>query len=99
VPNEIIAWKSEPGAALRNAGCVRFDPAPDGGTRVDIHFTYNPPAGAMGHAAAGFLGADPKRMMDDDLARIKTMIETGTPPHDAAARTAAPPGAWLQAEV
>jgi uncharacterized membrane protein len=103
VPNEVIAWKSEPEAAIRNAGRVRFQPTPNGGTRVEIRFTYNPPAGALGHTAAEFLGADPKRMMDDDLARMKTMIETGVLPHDAAAhaegRADAPSSGPLQAEV
>jgi len=31
------------------------------------------------------LGSDPKRQMDDDLARLKTTIESGVAPHDAAA--------------
>jgi hypothetical protein len=29
-------------------------------------------------------GADPKSEMDADLLRMKSMIETGHPPHDAA---------------
>jgi hypothetical protein len=31
-------------------------------------------------------GVDPKHGMDADLARMKTLIETGRAPHDAAQR-------------
>jgi hypothetical protein len=33
---------------------------------------------------AALFGADPKREMDEDLLRMKTLIEGGSPPHDAA---------------
>ncbi len=84
IPNKIIAWKSEPGSAIANAGIVRFDPNDGAGTRVTVRMSYNPPAGAIGHAFAKVFGANPKREMDQDLLRMKTMIETGHPPHDAA---------------
>jgi uncharacterized membrane protein len=48
--------------------------------------SYNPPAGAIGLSLAALFGSDPKALMDDDLVRMKTMIETGKAPHDAAAR-------------
>ena len=38
----------------------------------------------MGHALAALLGADPKRQMDGDLVRMKTLIEIGNRPHDVA---------------
>jgi uncharacterized membrane protein len=82
-PERIIAWKSVPGAAIANAGIVRFDPV-DGGTRVDIKLSYNPPAGAVGHVVAKLFGADPKRELDADMLRLKTVIETGNLPRDAA---------------
>jgi uncharacterized membrane protein len=84
IPNKIIAWKSEPGSAIANAGIVRFDRNDGAGTRVTVRMSYNPLAGAIGHAFAKVFGADPKREMDQDLLRMKTMIETGHPPHDAA---------------
>ncbi|MGH9755724.1 MAG: SRPBCC family protein [Blastocatellia bacterium] len=84
IPNKIIAWKSEPGSAIANAGIVRFDSNNGDSTRVTVRMSYNPPAGAIGHAFAKVFGADPKREMDQDLLRMKTMIETGHPPHDAA---------------
>jgi uncharacterized membrane protein len=84
VPNERIAWKSVEGAAIEHAGVIRFTPTADGATTIDIKMSYNPPAGAVGHAVATILGRDPKHQMDDDLARLKTTIETGIPPRDAA---------------
>jgi uncharacterized membrane protein len=45
--NEVIAWKSTGGAPVRNAGIACFQANPDGGTRIDIRFAYNPPAGAL----------------------------------------------------
>jgi uncharacterized membrane protein len=31
----------------------------------------------VGHAVARLLGADPKRELDDDLLRFKSLLETG----------------------
>lgn len=84
VPNKLIAWKSVEGASVASSGILRFDRNADGTTRLEVKLAYNPPAGAIGHAIAALLGVDPKRQMDDDLMRMKTLIETGKPPHDAA---------------
>jgi uncharacterized membrane protein len=86
VPNERIAWKTVEGEPVASAGVVTFEPTEGGGTRVDVRMTYNPPAGALGHVFATLLGADPSRQMDDDLMRMKSFLETGVRPHDAAAR-------------
>jgi uncharacterized membrane protein len=82
--NETIAWESEAGSAVRTRGRVRFAPEPDGTTRIDVTMIYAPPAGMLGHAVAGLLGFDPKSQMDDDLNRLKTALETGLLPRDAA---------------
>jgi uncharacterized membrane protein len=84
VPNEVIAWRTVESGAVAHAGIMRFEPF-ERGTRVHIRMSYNPPAGALGHVVAKFFGADPKTEMDEDLMRLKTALETGTPPHDAAA--------------
>lgn len=90
VPNELVAWKSVEGQAIRQAGRMRFAPNEDGMTRVHIELQYNPPLGVVGHAVASLFKRDPKHQMDDDLARLKTLIETGHPARDAAeAETAA----------
>ncbi|MBW3625285.1 MAG: SRPBCC family protein [Armatimonadetes bacterium] len=84
-PNRRLAWKSVEGSTVGHAGILHFEENGDGSTRVDIRMSYNPPAGAVGHAVASLLGADAKHMMDADLARVKTFMETGQPAHDAAA--------------
>ena len=76
VPNELIAWRTEPGSTIPNAGVVRFQPD-GGGTRVDIRLAYRPPAGPLGHLAARLFGADPKSALDDDLVRLKSLLEAG----------------------
>ena len=83
IPNEVIAWGSEPDAEVPNSGIIHFRPAPDGGTQVSVQLSYSPPAGALGHGLAWLFGADPKQQLDEDLARLKTFLETGRPPHDA----------------
>lgn len=77
VPNEVLAWKSVEGASVENSGVVRFTPEEDGTTRVQVRLSYNPPAGALGHAVAALFGDDPKRKLDEDLAKMKSLIETG----------------------
>jgi uncharacterized membrane protein len=86
VPNKLLQWRSTADSAVKHEGCVRFEPNGGGGTRITVRLCYVPPAGAFGHAVASIFGADPKSEMDADLLRMKTMIETGRPPHDAARR-------------
>lgn len=75
--NEVLAWKSIAGSPIANAGIIRFDPNHNGGTRVTIRLSYNPPAGAFGHLVATLFGADPKHEIDDDLVRLKSLIDVG----------------------
>jgi uncharacterized membrane protein len=77
VPNEVLAWRCEAGSTVDNEGIVRFRPNPDGTTQIDVRMSYNPPAGAMGHAVASLFGDDPKRAMDEDLLRLKSLLEDG----------------------
>lgn len=75
--NERLAWKSLPGSAVRTAGVVHFDRITDNRTRVQIRMSYCPPGGLLGHSVAWLFGADPKSEMDDDLVRLKSLLETG----------------------
>ena len=84
--NKRLAWKSLPGAVVSQSGVTQFSSNPDGSTRVDIKMSYNPPAGVLGHLIAELFGVDPKHEMDDDLMRMKSFIETGVHPHDAASQ-------------
>jgi uncharacterized membrane protein len=83
IPNEVLAWKTTPGSTVEHAGFIRFERV-NGGTRLDVKMSYNPPAGALGHTVAMLFGADPKTELDQDLLRMKTYLETGKTPHDAA---------------
>lgn len=76
-PNALLAWRSEPGAVLQNAGAIRF--APEGtGTRIDVRFCYSPPAGRAGRAVADFFAGDPRGRLNEGLARLKSLLETTT---------------------
>jgi uncharacterized membrane protein len=77
IDGEVIAWRSEPGSSIPNAGIVHFTANGDGGTQVDVRLSYSPPAGAIGHSVAAFFGSDPKSAMDADLLRLKTLLEQG----------------------
>lgn len=73
-PNAALAWRSEPGAMLEHAGIVRFR-AEDGGTRVDLRLCYRPPVGRIGRAATELFGADPRVKLNEDLGRLKALLE------------------------
>jgi uncharacterized membrane protein len=75
--NELLAWTSVPGSIVRTAGLARFDRESDGRTRVQLRMSYTPPAGIFGHAVAWLFGADPKSEIDDDLVRLKSLLEFG----------------------
>jgi hypothetical protein len=59
-----------------------------GVTGVEYRLEAHEPAGAVGHVIASLFGVDPKSEMDDDLMRMKSFIETGHQPRDAAERQA-----------
>ena len=76
-PNEVISWRSEPGSMLENAGIIRFSTG-ESGTRVDLRFCYHPPAGGAGQAVAELLGSDPRAKLNEDLGRMKALLEATT---------------------
>lgn len=77
-PNELITWRSLPGADVDNAGSVRFERAPGGrGTLVRVNLRYDPPAGALGKAVATLFGREPGQEVQEDLRRFKQVMETG----------------------
>lgn len=71
-----IAWRTLPDQPIEHTGVVRFDPV-TGGTRIQIRMTYRPPGGVFGHAIAHILGFDPKSRLDDDMIRVKALLEAG----------------------
>ena len=81
VPNEIIAWRSLPGADVDNAGAVTFKAAPTGhSTEVRVSLSYAPPAGKPGAVIAKLLGEEPTKQLDDDLRHFKQLMEAAERP-------------------
>jgi uncharacterized membrane protein len=75
---EKVAWRSTGNADVPNAGTVRFLPAPDGvSTEVHVVLAYDIPGGAVGRAVARYFGEEPHQQLDDDLRRLKQVLETG----------------------
>ncbi|HET7891516.1 MAG TPA: SRPBCC family protein [Candidatus Sulfotelmatobacter sp.] len=76
--NEFLSWRSLPGSELTAAGSVRFEKAPaDRGTIVTAITHFDHPAGNLGYAVAKLFGKDPSFLIQQDLRRFKSLIETG----------------------
>lgn len=72
--DEVIAWESTRG--FENSGEVRFEPAPEG-TKVTVHFEYEPPAGVLGDIAeVAYVGSEFDEDLDQDLERFKLEVES-----------------------
>jgi uncharacterized membrane protein len=87
IPNELIGWRSIDGSQVDNAGSVHFNAVPGGGTEVKVILRYDPPAGKLGATVSRLLGEDPAKNVEEDLNRLKTLLETGTPTANAGATT------------
>jgi uncharacterized membrane protein len=99
-PNKLLMWKTIPGSTIRTSGTLRLERLSASTTRVDLKLSYIPPAGALGHAVASLFGADPKNALDEDLNRLKVLLETGKTKRDGAAIPGFSEGnrqAWEQA--
>ncbi len=73
--DSLLAWQSLPGAEVQNAGTVRFEDLPGGGTRLSLQLEFHPPAGSAGAAIAKLLGESPEEQVDVDLGRFRHQIE------------------------
>ena len=73
-----LSWRSEAGSPVRHAGAVHFEPFADG-TRVTVKMSYDA-GGGVAHALTMLLGSDPRRQLDEDLARMKALVESGSRP-------------------
>lgn len=90
IENQLLEWRSLPGSAVPNHGTIQFERTPEGGTCVDIHLRYHPPAGALGQLAARLFGADARSQMDEDLRELKASLEAAADPTDQAAVVSPP---------
>ena len=79
--DELLAWRSLPGADIENEGRVSFRDALDGsGTIVDVELEYRPPLGAPSIVVARLFGEQPWQQVRDDLRRFKQIMEAGEVP-------------------
>jgi uncharacterized membrane protein len=77
-PNELISWRTVEGADVKHSGTVRFLTAPGRrGTLVQVDIEYCPPGGALGAGIAKLFGREPRQQVQEDLGRLKELLETG----------------------
>ncbi|MBC7806711.1 MAG: DUF2892 domain-containing protein, partial [Akkermansiaceae bacterium] len=77
-PDQRIVWRSLEPADVPNAGSVRFVTLPAGrGTTVTVSLEYNPPGGMLGAFVAKLFGEEPGTQVQDDLRRLKQLMEAG----------------------
>ena len=57
-------------------------------TRVHVTLTYTPIAGSIGRAIAVLFGSDPKSELDEDMLRMKALLEGVNVPRDFAPQPA-----------
>ena len=74
---ELIAWASDEGADVPNAGRIEFRDAGARGTVVTATIVYDPPAGAVGKLIAKMFQREPAIQARRDLRRFKQLMETG----------------------
>ena len=75
VPDEFVAWESEPESTLAYAGAAQFRSV-GSGTLVEARMSYGPPLGELGDACARLLGQDPERQLGEILTRARDFLES-----------------------
>ena len=74
----LIGWRTLPDSEIRHEGIVTFEPAPGGrGAILRVEMIYWPPAGKVGMHLARLLGEEPRVQINQDLRKLKQLIETG----------------------
>jgi uncharacterized membrane protein len=76
LPNKRLSWHSLPDSEVMNSGVVHFRDLGNDATEVQIFLVYAPPAGAVGVGVARLLGAEPGRQVEEDLQRLKDLLES-----------------------
>jgi uncharacterized membrane protein len=76
-----LSWRSLPGSDIDMEGSVEFSPATGNrGTTVRVRMRYSAPNTPVGATFAKLLGKDPGFLMQQDMRRMKALIETGEVP-------------------
>jgi uncharacterized membrane protein len=77
-PNELIAWRTLPGADVEHRGRVSFERlGEDRGSTVHVELVYDPIGGRVGAAIAKLAGKEPELQIRRDLRHLKQLLETG----------------------
>ncbi len=77
--NELIRWHSLSGSDVQNRGQVIFRKAPEGGTEVEVEFTYHPEGGVAGSSMVKLFNFLTVYYLKRDLLRFKRIMEKGRP--------------------
>jgi uncharacterized membrane protein len=80
-PGELLVWRSLPGSDVHHHGAARFQDAPVGrGTEVRLGIEFLPPGGMAGRVVARLARRLPEHPAEEDLRRLKQMLEAGETP-------------------
>ena len=71
VPHTIIAWQSVPGSTVKSNGTMRFQPSSTGGTRVELHFCYEPLTTRLDDALHAIVSPTREAQVRADLSRAR----------------------------
>lgn len=78
MPGQQISWHSVGSATVPNKGTVEFKQAPGNrGTEVRVSIDYYPPGGAAGRGAAKAAHGINAQQLEEDLKRLKQILEVG----------------------
>lgn len=80
-PGALLVWRSLPGSQVHHHGAVRFLAAPAGrGTEVRVGIEFLPPGGIAGRVIARLTRRIPEHQVEEDLRRLKQVLEAGETP-------------------
>ena len=80
-PGELIAWRSLRGSEVHHSGAVSFRPAPGGrGTEVRLEMEPFSRGGRLSRLLARMVGWGTGRAVEEDLRRLKQILEAGEAP-------------------
>ncbi len=81
IPNEKLAWRSDPGSKVDSHFVVSFQNDPQGrGSIVSVHAKYSMPVGPIARGLISLVGRDPQFVLREDLRKFKALLETGETP-------------------
>ncbi|APR78604.1 cyclase/dehydrase protein [Minicystis rosea] len=78
IPDQLIAWRSPPGASVPNAGSISLADAPgDRGTEVKVVLAYRLRGGALGRLLGKLVWLAPAELVRGALRRLQQLVEAG----------------------